>query len=139
MRTSHAQSVHRLATVGLFLSPFLLAPTIVGVVLLPVIAALVGPLVWPTITRLGAAGVGAVTLGSVIVGAAIVFPFAGLCGPDNDWAFFGGLVAGLAGYAVVAALAVRRPFVWALAPLAGATAFDAAMAVAMTAGVSWSC
>jgi hypothetical protein len=39
----------------------------------------------------------------------------------------------------VAALAVRRPFVWALAPLAGATGFDAAMAVAMTAGVSWSC
>ena len=129
----------RLAAAGLFVSPFLLAPTIIGLLAAPLIAALVGPTVWPWLTRRNATGVGAVTLVTLMVGATLVFPFAGLCGPNNDWVLFGGLAVGMVGYGIPSALAVRRPWTWPLAPLIGAAAFDSAMAIAMAAGVEWVC
>ena len=128
----------RLAAAGLFVSPFLLDHdhrTVSGAR----DRRTVGPTVWPWLTRRNATGVGAVTLVTLMVGATLVFPFAGLCGPNNDWVLFGGLAVGMVGYGIPSALAVRRPWTWPLAPLIGAAAFDSAMAIAMAAGVEWVC
>ena len=87
----------RLAAAGLFVSPFLLAPTIIGLLAVPVIAALVGPTVWPWLTRRNATGVGAVTLVTLMVGATLVFPFAGLCGPNTIGCCSGALLSAWSG------------------------------------------
>jgi hypothetical protein len=109
----------------LLAAPVLLAFTFVGMVLV--------------VTRARAGILGLQTLAAMVVGGLAILPFFGLCGPDSDGVIAGAFLAGFAGYTVFAWRALTRPQGWPLAPLAGAGAFDAVMAVAMVAGVSWSC
>jgi hypothetical protein len=123
----------------LLAAPVLLAFTFVGIVLVPVVAVALGPAAWPAVTRARAGILGLQTLAAMVVGGLAILPFFGLCGPDSDGVIAGAFLAGFAGYTVFAWRALTRPQGWPLAPLAGAGAFDAVMAVAMVAGVSWSC
>jgi hypothetical protein len=127
------------AATVLLASPVVLAPTFVGIVLVPVLAAALGPAAWPAVTRARAGILGLQTLAAMVVGGLAIFPFFGLCGPDSGAVVAGAFLAGFAGYGALAWRAVTRPQAWPLAPLAGAAAFDAVMAAAMAAGVSWSC
>lgn len=106
-----------------------------GLLGVPVVTALLGPSIWPALSRgrlllLGTATVA--TMGAVYMVA--VFVFYGLAGPTGAWLWAGpvtGLLVYLGGWRFV----LRRPWLWPLVITIALLAVGAVGAIAMVTGV----
>jgi hypothetical protein len=106
-----------------------------GLVFIPIMTVLLGPRVWPQLSRRRLLALGGSTLAAMIaVYAVAVFWFYGLGGPTGAWSWAGPL-AGTAVYAVGCTQTLRRPWRWPLATAVGLLVIAAVGALAMATGV----
>jgi hypothetical protein len=128
LRTVKAVAVLGCPIYLLLMDPF-------AVVAIPIVTLVLGPGLWPQISRMRLLALGCVTLATMAAVYFIaVFWFYGLGGPTGAWIWVGPLV-GLVVYMVTSPLAIRRPWLWPAATAVALLAIAGVGLVAMAMGV----
>jgi hypothetical protein len=132
----HVMNLRNAMTVAVLGCPiYLLLLGPFGLLGIPIVTVVLGPHVWPQLSRIRSLALGCATLATMVgVYLVAVFWVYGLGAPTGAWIWFGPL-AGLVVYVAVCPLAIRRPWRWPLATALALLAIAGVGLLAMVMGV----